>query len=154
MAFDNIDNEYFEEDEPLDLSKFSLAELLDLSKQKKNINSKAIPGVTSEILREQLMSHAPAMVNTLQEMFHNGAVMSNPQREAYDKLWPLIEKVILSAGDTQKIDATNASEIMKLVSEGKMSIEKGLSYMALVQKQVELEELPKLFEVLSSLDDK
>jgi len=148
---DYEDGFYNDEPEPLNLS---IEELLALEKEKTSLKRKEVKDTNAQDLRTQILAHGIPMIETIQEQLYNGRELKQSQLFAINTLLPIVTDLIKQTSDLQKIEAKNASEVIGLVAQGKISLTDASKFMALMQTKVEMEELPKLLEKISELEEK
>ena len=104
---------------------------------------------TAQDLRDQVLSHSLKMIEKVQEVIIKGdTALDSDQKEAYDMIWPIITNIISKTEDRKTIAATNTKDIIQAVSKGNMTFEEAERMLLLLRKQQEIDELPKLLEVL------
>ena len=151
----DIKLEDFEDMSVADLNRLTAEEHAELFRQKADINRHAETGTTDQDLREQIMDHSIHMIKKLQsQMYKDSEAITKEQAVAYDKLWPVMQDIIEKTSEVKKIEAKNASDVIKLISGGKITLRDAGIMMTLLQSKVEIEELPKLLAQLSDLEGK
>ena len=75
------------------------------------------------------------------------------QQEALKLIWPTLHQIIINAGDLEIIQAKNASELIALIQTGNVSISEGRELMTLFQRQMEIEEVPKLLAAIEGIEN-
>lgn len=132
-----------------DMNNLSQDDYAELKRQRQDINRHADQGTTAQDLRDQVMDHTIHMIKKLQsQLYAESEPITAPQAMAYDKLWPVIEDIIKQTSDLKKIEAENASDIIKLIATGKITLKDAAVMMTLLQSKIEIEELPKLIAQL------
>lgn len=132
-----------------DMNNLTQDDYAELKRQRQDINRHADQGTTAQDLRDQVMDHTIHMIKKLQsQLYAESEPITAPQAMAYDKLWPVIEDIIKQTSDLKKIEAENASDIIKLIATGKITLKDAAVMMTLLQSKIEIEELPKLIAQL------
>lgn len=134
-----------------DMNNLSPEDYAELKRQRQDINRHAETDTTAQDLRDQVLNHSIHMIKNLQaQLYKDAEPITTQQAAAYDKLWPVLEGIIQQTSDLKKIEAKNASDVIKLISSGKITLKDAAIMMTLFQSQVEIEELPKLLERLEA----
>ncbi len=97
-------------------------------------------------LREEFLKDAEKIVDRIKKAYtdRTGEAQLTSQEETVMKqIWPTLEKIILSVEDTYKLDAKNQADVIRLVGEGKMSVEDGVKFMALLKLGAEVTAIEK-----------
>lgn len=132
----------------------SLEDMLREAAAEKDIRNREQSKHTAQDLRQQVLVHGVHMIEKLQSSIYNkDEDISSEQSAAYDKLWPVIEDLIRQTSDLKIIEAKNASEVLEAVTAGKMTLKDAALMMALLKDQVTIDELPKLLEKLSEMEN-
>lgn len=137
-----------------DMNRLTAEEHAELFRQRADINRHAESGTTAQDLRDQVMNHSIHLIKKLQsQMYKDSEDITAQQSVAYDKLWPVVEDIIKQTSDLKKIEANNASDVIKLISTGKITLKDAAIMMTLLQSKVEIEELPKLIAQLEEVSE-
>ncbi len=97
-------------------------------------------------LRNEFLKDAEKIVDRIKRAYtdRTGEAQLTSQEEVVMKqIWPTLEKIILSVEDTFKLDAKNQADVIRLVGEGKMSVEDGVKFMALLKLGAEVTAIEK-----------
>ena len=132
-----------------DLHNLSPEDYAEIQRQRKDVDRHALIETDAQDLRDQVMDHGIHMIKKLQsQMYEGDEPITTQQASAYDKLWPVIEGIIQQTSDLKKIEAENASDIIKLIAKGKITLKDAAVMMSLMQSKIEIEELPNLIAKL------
>ena len=112
--------------------------------------------MTPEELKGIFLEQAPdvlkKVMGTFGEMHHPQESLSKKENELLKLVWPTLSSILVQSGEVNKIDAKTAQDVLKAVSQGKLSLPQAREFMALLQTKQEIEELPKLLEKLEALE--
>jgi len=122
-------------------------------KLREEIDHHAIKNTTSQDIRKQVLDHSIPMIEMVQKAIYKDQSLTGNQHINLDRLWPVIENILKQTSDIQKIEAKNASDVIKLISDGKITLEDAQKFLLIMKTQVEIDELPKLMEKLSLFED-
>lgn len=136
-----------------EIENLSFMDQLEIKRQREDIDRNRIANTTSQDLRTQVLDHSIPMIKMIQEGVYNDKPLTSVQQQHLDRLWPTIENVIQQTSDLEKIEAKNASDVINLVSKGKLTPERAIVFMKLLSMKTEIDELPKLLEKMSELGD-
>ena len=132
----------------------SIEDMYDKLNTSKDISKKANSTHTAQDLRRQVLDHGVFMIEKLQNSLHNkDEDISAEQQRSYDMLWPVLEGMISKTSDLKVFEAKSANEVLNAVSRGKLTFEEAKEMMALLKDQVTIDELPKLIEKLSEMEE-
>jgi len=133
--------------------KKSLEALLLEASEKRDIKKKENRLHTAQDLRTQVLVHGSYMIEKLQKSIYNkDEDLTSQQSQAYDRLWPLLESLIIKTEDLKITNAKTSNDVIKLVSQGKISSKDGKDMMELLKDQSILDELPKLLAKLEEFN--
>ena len=100
-------------------------------------------------VKEAFLKNAYYVIARQEICASKGEATNDAQKQQYD----FLGKLVLQAGSVQEMNAENASDIIKLVSQGKISMPDALRFMQILQAKQDIEELPKIMEKLNQLSD-
>ncbi len=137
-----------------DMNRLTAEEHAELFRQRTDIDRHAEEGTTAQDLRDQVMDHSIHLIKSLQSQLYKEAKPITAQQSlAYERLWPVVQDIIQQTSDLKKIEANNASDVIKLISKGKITLKDAAIMMTLLQSKVEIEELPKLIAQLEEASE-
>ena len=97
-------------------------------------------------LRKEFLKDADKIVNRVKKAYteRNGeSILTNQEEAVLKQVWPTLEKVILSVEDVKLVEANNVSQILSLVSKGKLTITEAKEWIGLLKDAEELEDMKK-----------
>ena len=106
-------------------------------------------------IRKYFLENSNTIIESLLKLFTEPetATLNSMQQEALKLIWPTLHQIIINAGDLEIIQAKNASELIALIQTGNVSISEGRELMTLFQRQMEIEEVPKLLAALEKIEE-
>lgn len=106
---------------------------------------------SNEIRKKFLNDHAEFVIDKY------GAFIRGERDEeccltSLNKMWTLLEKIIVDAKDIDAITAQSAVDVIALLKDGKVDVEVAVKLMELLKTKQDIEELPKLREAIENLN--
>ncbi len=104
--------------------------------------------MTAIELKQQLLKEAPKILRQYLKSAQGDGCLTAIGGEARKAIFEIIQQLILKAPELETIKAASTRDVIQLLGKGKITPEQAFKLMEILEKQQNIEELPKLVKKL------
>lgn len=107
-----------------------------------------------EVREKFLRDNAEFLLDEQKKVLRGEGEFTCPSGIHLSRAFKLIDKIILTASDRQKLEMETTREVVLAVGKGKISADEGAKLLEILKTQQDIEELPKLIAAVEALKEK